>query len=238
MAIACDPDSNPKAFDAACNEARVRPVSEGAYKEVDKARSDYQLALENACHNWPPLSLDTVWGEWDVKRAAEKPDADPKDIQSYITIQLHKAFMRFHRTGNSRPLLEALRALHTPEALASLDPVSVARLGELLNARGQPLKVGRPRGQPNRWRSARHVAVFIVERIKVQWRSEYREDEVPADVVEKFVHDVIQFMKTWDTTKRRRWLRYKPLTANRVFMLLHESKRRRRISQPQQARGI
>jgi hypothetical protein len=58
MAVGCDPDSNPKAFDAACNEARVRPVFEEAYKEVEKARSDYLLALEKAWREEPYVSGD------------------------------------------------------------------------------------------------------------------------------------------------------------------------------------
>jgi hypothetical protein len=71
------------------------------------------------------------------------------------------------------------------------------------------------------------VAALIVERIKVQWRSEHRRDKVPADVVENFVHDVVQFIKTWDATKRRRWLRYKPLTLESVLTLLNEQRSRR-----------
>jgi hypothetical protein len=224
VSIALNPAANPTELDAALREARA---TEKDYEQAEKAYAEHRLALETAWRNGPLLSLDTVWGEWEVKRDAEKPDADPKDIQSYIAVQLHKAFMRFHWTGNSRPLLEALKALYTPEALASFNPESVAGLGELLKARSKPLKPGRPRGHINRWRSARQVAAVIVERSKVQWRSDHREDKVPADVVENIVRDVIRFMKTWNATKRRLWLRYKPLTPEKVITLLNEEKSRR-----------
>ena len=223
VAIALDPAATATELDAALREARAR---EKDPERVEKAYAEHRLALENAWRNAPPLSSDTVWAEWEVKHAAEKPDADLKDIQSYISVQLHKAFMRFHRTGNPRPLLEALKVLHAPETF--LNPESIARLRDLLDARRHPLKVGRPSGLLNRWRSNRQVAAFIVECIKVQWRSDHRgEDKVPADVVENFVDYVVQFMNPWEVTKRRRWLRYEQLTRERVITLLNEAKSRR-----------
>jgi hypothetical protein len=208
------------AFDAAIREDGVTPEAEAAYAK-------YRQWLEKSLHDGPSLSADTVWEEWEAKAAAEQPDAEA--IQSHIRILLHKAFMRFQATGDTRLLSGALVALQSPEALAVVNPESIARLIELLDARRQPLKAGRPKGQLNRWRwrSARHVAAHLVEMLKTAWRNKHNQDKVPAKVVEKFVLDVIKEMKAGEAAKRRQGLRCKPLTRERVLALLNEAKGRR-----------
>jgi hypothetical protein len=225
IAVASNPDANREEFEIALRAVRL-PENTKIYEEADQAYAKRLKDLEDAWRN-PSLPLDTVWDEWEVKREAKKLDADVKAVKSYIAVLVHKAMMRFHMTGDPMPLITALAALQAPEALACVNRDSIDRLVDLLNARSKRLEAGRPRGHINRWRSARQVAAFIVKRIKMQWRWDHKTDEVPADVVENFVRDVIQFMKTWDATKRRKWLRHKPLTVTSVLALLNEEKSRR-----------
>jgi hypothetical protein len=176
-----------------------------------QAHEEYDAKIKRKVNAWrecPPSSV--VWGEWEA--------ADPK------AIELHKAFVAFHETGDAASLTAVLRS---PEALQSVYPKSIARLRELLDARREPRTRGTPGGAHLRWRSARQVAANIVERRKEGWRIEHNRNDVPADVTEKIVDEVIEFMKTWDAAKRRRWLRFKPLSKVSVLALLREPKTRR-----------
>jgi hypothetical protein len=91
----------------------------------------------------------------------------------------------------------------------------------------QPRRKGTPGGTLPRWRSARQVAAFLVERIREQWFREHGGSGVRAQETEKFVAYVIEYMKTWKATELHRWLREKPLTSERVLALLREPKSKR-----------
>jgi hypothetical protein len=209
-------------------EALIREANKNRdCSNAEAAYTKYREGLERSSHDGPSLSVDTVWGEREAKAAAEQPDADQKAIQSYRAVILHKAFIRFHKTGEPRPLTAGLAALQSREALTSVNPESIARLKEFLDAKRQPRRRGTPGGAHQRWRSALQVAALIVERRKQGWRIENCVDGVPDEVTEKFVDEVIADMNTWDATKRRRWLRFKPLTKVNVLALLREPKSRR-----------
>ena len=225
IAVALNPDASRDEFETALRAARS-PENANGYAEADQAYAKYRQDLENAWRN-PTLALDAVWDEVEVRSDAGKPDADVKAIQSYIAVLVHKAIMRFHMTGDPRPLAAALATLQSPETLASLNSESIGRLRELLDARSKPRRRGKPGGVLPRWRMANYVAAFLVEQMKEEDRRKHRVDGVKTTETERLIDCVVDHMQTWETTKRSEWLDDEPLKKDRIIDILREARSRR-----------
>ena len=89
-------------------------IREANNKPSSRADEEYAAKRERKSNAWRLPPSPGVWGERDAD--------DPK------AIELHKAFMRFHQTGEAAPLTAALRS---PGAIDSVNPESIARLKEV-----------------------------------------------------------------------------------------------------------
>ena len=226
ITVGSSPNASPEEFEAALRDVRGTPGTEKEYAEAEEVCAKYRQGLEDAWRN-AALPLDTVWGEWVVKRRAERPKARVNAIQSYIAVLAHKAIMRFHMTGDPRPLAAALATLQSPEALAPLNSESIARLRELLDARSKPLRRGKPGGVAPRWRMANYVAAFLVELMKEDYRRMHGLEGVKATETERLIDCVVDHLQTWETTKRSGWLDDEPLQKDRIINILRQARSRR-----------
>jgi hypothetical protein len=216
-----------EAFAAALRDAqpskRGRPPKAAAEREA--ALGERAQRKTNAWRDDPSRASDAVWGEWEAKAAAEQPDADPKAIQSYLAVVLHKAFMRFHKTGEIAPLLTTLRS---EGVLAPANPESLTRLIESLHVSGQPRKEGRPGGTHSRWRRANYIAAWIAEpRLAEYQGAQTKAGDLTDDERLKVIDEVIEEMQHWHATKKGLWIDKDPFDRERVLKLLHDSKRKR-----------
>jgi hypothetical protein len=164
--------------------------------------------------------LDKIVGEQKKEgyAASDKRAAD-KWMESLASTatgdEFLDAVMALHERNDIAPLLAFVRS---GRPLSSANRDNLARLLELLFARGRPLKNGRPGGKHLRWQNSNYVAAFQVDQFMAAWRREHGKKRVPDKQRDKFVDAVIGQMK--EAGKRRP-------NKKRVLELLHEPKDRR-----------
>ena len=140
---------------------------------VHEAYEERNRRLEEA---WKaPLQATDVWGI--ASGPVEK-----------TAVALHAAIMTYHQAGDIKPLLATLRS---PGAMAFVDPESLCRLFEWLDARWRPLKPGGSGAYLERWKNPRMVAALMVEINFAIWRVTNRKQQPPsyerAAIVEKVI---------------------------------------------------
>jgi hypothetical protein len=144
-----------------------------------------------------------------------------EEISRYADQIFEMAFAFPQGAPTEDPFHDSVMALHEHDDIAplqaffrscpSLSPAqweSLARLVDLLHARGQKRRPGNPGGKMPRWKKPDYVAAFIVKRIEEAWTKEHRRHNIPAEKRAKFVDDVINdVVKTDPRPNRERVLR-------------------------------
>jgi hypothetical protein len=138
-------------------------------------------------------------------------------------LAFHQAVAVYHERNDIAPLQAYLRSL-SPE-----NGESLARLFELLHARGQRRRAGNPGGSHLRWQEPLYWVAYLVGERKAAWRREHSKRKVPVEMQKKLVADIIRKVNAWAMMRDK-----PPLDSNegsrdfeRVMRLLRESKKRR-----------
>jgi hypothetical protein len=179
-------------------DSKSRPAVHEAYEERSRRLEQEWKAT---------LQTTEVWGV----------ASDPVEKTA---VALHMAIMTYHQTSDIEPLLAAVRL---PGALGLADPVSFARLIELLHARGQPLKAGGPGARLEGWQLPQYVAALMAEIHLDVWRVQKRTQPVPfhqrTAIVDKVAEQMPAYRELGEDDKEA--------FKDRVYQLLNDSKSRR-----------
>ena len=166
-------------------DSERRPAVHEAYEERNRRLGEAWKA---------PLQATDVWEARDA--------ADPASVALHkaMIVTVHKAMMTYHQTGEIEPLLATLRS---PGAMACVDPESLCRLIELLDAGGRPLKAGGPGAYLAKWKNPQMVAALMAEILFAIWRATNGKWQIPPYERDAIVDKVIERMPAYKRRSER-----------------------------------